>query len=389
MNIATQTGSPQRAQRRRGRKGERRWITFPPLFPPSLRPLRSLRLCGLSGFRLSVSLVAVCIVVLGCLPDAVHAADVDLPTYVQRITAARDALTQSQSLAGAPRDTAIQRARDALTGIDGVTVDGTRYPAPQSDALVALRRTPPDTERAVAELTSLRGLLADEQATVPDPQARRNLDRVLSDRAFHEAEPNAVQAQAIRFQSWIGEQLRRLFRPFQRVQPPDVPANTPGAGPVARLLALLGSPLLLILVALALAAVIAFVVTRRWRKREKKTANAAAPPSRTAAEWRQHADMLAAQGEYRAAVRALFLGALTELDERRLVAFDPALTDREYLREAQRQQSWLAEPLRPFVRLVESIVYADAPCHAAEYMRARAFTDDLRQITGGPYEVAA
>jgi len=334
--------------------------------------------------------VIVCMVALGWLPDAVRAADVDVPVYVQRLTTAQDALTQAQALAGTPRDAAIQRARDALTGIDSVTVDGTRYPAPQSDALAALRRTPPDTERAVTELTLLRALLADEQGTVPDTQARRNLDRILSDRAFQSAEPNAVQAQAIRFQSWIGEQLRRLFRPLQRVKPPpNAPANTPGAGPVARLLALLGSPLLLILVALALAAVIIFVIARRWRKSERKAADAATPPPRTAAEWRQQADMLAAQGDYRAAVRALFLGALTELDERRLVVFDPALTDREYLREAQRQQSWLAEPLRPFVRLVESVVYANAPCHAAEYRRARAFTDDLRQITGGPYAVAA
>ncbi len=332
----------------------------------------------------------VCMVALGWLPDAVRAADVDVPVYVQRLTTAQDALTQAQALTGTPRDAAIQRARDALTGIDGVTVDGTRYPAPQSDALAALRRTPPDTERAVIELTLLRALLADEQGTVPDTQARRNLDRILSDRAFQSAEPNAVQAQAIRFQSWIGEQLRRLFRPLQRVKPPpNAPANTPGAGPVARLLALLGSPLLLILVALALAAVITFFIARRWRKSERKAADAATLPPRTAAEWRQQADMLAAQGDYRAAVRALFLGALTELDERRLVVFDPALTDREYLREAQRQQSWLVEPLRPFVRLVESVVYADAPCHAAEYRRARAFTDDLRQITGGPHMVAA
>ena len=110
-------------------------------------------------------------------------------------------------------------------------------------------------------------------------------------------------------------------------------------------------------------------------------------PPRTAAEWRQQADMLAARGEYRAAVRALFLGTLTELDERRLVAFDPALTDREYLREAQRQQSWLIEPLRPFVRLVEAIVYADAPCRAAEYDQARAFTEDVRRRVAAPHGV--
>ncbi len=313
----------------------------------------------------------------------------DLPAYVQRVTVARDALTQAQSLAGVQRDGAIQRARDALAGIDGVTVDGTRYPAPHGDTLAALRRSPPDTERAVAELTVLRALLVNEQGATPDPEAHQKLDRVLSDRAFHEAEPNVVQKQAIRFQSWIGEQVRRVFRPLTRAKPPEVPTDAPGAGPVARLLSLLGSPLLLIVLILAFVAIVAFFVTRRWRKRAKKPAEATAPPPRTAAEWRQHADMLAAGGDYRAAVRALFLGTLTELDERRLVTFDPALTDREYLREAQRQQWWLIEPLHPFVRLVEAVVYADAPCTAAEYARARGFTDDLRRITDGPLGIAA
>jgi len=333
--------------------------------------------------------VAICVVALACLPDAVRAADVDLSVYIQRVTTARDALAQAQSLAGAPRDAAIQRAREALDGIDGVTVGGTRYPAPQSAALAALRRSPPDTEQAVVELTSLHALLTDAQSATPDPQAREKLDRVLSDRAFREAEPNAVQKQAIRFQSWIGEQLRRPFRPLRRVPTPNAPANIPGAGPVVRLLALLGSPVLLIVLALACATVVTFFIARRRRRRTRKPAADAALPPRTAAEWRQHADALAAQGDYRAAVRALFLGTLTDLDERRLVAFDPALTDREYLRETQRQQWWLVEPLRPFVRLVEAIVYANAPCHAAEYARARSFTDDLRQITGVSQGVAA
>lgn len=328
-------------------------------------------------------------VVLCCLPDVVRAADVDMPTYIQRVTSARDALVQAQSLSGTQRDAAIQRARDILDGIDGVMVDGMRYPGSHGDALAALRRSPPDTERAVTVLTLLRAALADEQAATPDPQARQQLDRVLSDRAFREAEPNIVQKQAIRFQSWVEEQLRRLFRPLRRVQSPNVPANAPGARPVARLLALLGSPLLLIILVLAVVAVVLFFVARRWRRRAaKSTADGTSSP-RTAAEWRHSADMLAAQGDHRDAVRALFLGTLVELDERRFIFFDPALTDREYLREAQRQQGWLIEPLRPFVRLMESIVYANAPCHATEYDRARAFTDDLHRLIDGLREMAA
>ena len=187
-------------------------------------------------------IVMACMLCLGCVPIPVRAADLDLPTYVQRLTTARDALAQAQSLAATPRDAAIQRAQDALAGIDGVTVDGKRYPAPHADALAALRRSPPEIDRAGMQLTALRDLLSDEQAKASDPQARQELETILSDRAFHEAEPNLVQKQVIRIQSWIGEQLRRLFRPLNRAQPPQVAPGTPGAGPFARFLALLGFP---------------------------------------------------------------------------------------------------------------------------------------------------
>ena len=114
-------------------------------------------------------LLALCAIALGCLPLTARAADLDLPTYLQRLTTAGDALAQAQTLAGTPRDAAIQRARDALTGIDGVTVDGTRYPAPHADALAALRRSPPDIERAGAQVTALRALLTDEQSSGRGP----------------------------------------------------------------------------------------------------------------------------------------------------------------------------------------------------------------------------
>jgi hypothetical protein len=329
-------------------------------------------------------LLTACGLCLGFAPLSARAADIDLPAYVQRLTTARDALTQAQSLAGPPRDAAIRRAQDALAGIDGVTVDGKRYPAPHGDAVAALRRSPPDIERAGIQLTALRDLLASEQVAPPDAQARQKLDTILSDRAFHEAEPNLVQKQVTRIRSWIGAQLRRIFRPIDRARPPEVAPGTPGAGPFARFLALLGSPAFLILILLILAALIVVFAIRRRGKRAGRSQEEQEIPPRTAAEWRQHADMLAERGEYRAAVRALFLGTLTDLDERRLIIFDPTLTDREYLREAQRQQGWLAEPLRPFVRLIEAIVYADAPCRAAEYDRARGFTDDIRQLVTAP-----
>ena len=211
---------------------------------------------------------------------------------------------------------------------------------------------------------------------------------MLSDRAFREAEPNAVQRQAFRFRSWVGEQLGKLLRPFRRVRPPEAPPGTPGAGPLASLLALLGNPLTLI----AFAAIAILIVLIIWLRRRRRRARRWAEPAfreRTAAEWRQYAAARADEQDYRAAVRALYLGTITELDERRIVPFDPALTDREYLWEAQRQQGWLVEPLRPFVRLIEAILYAAAPCGAAEYERARELADAVLARFAMPQESAA
>ena len=330
--------------------------------------MKAHRRCVIGGLLLLLVLV---------VPAPARAADVDLPAYLQRLAQARDALTQAKAQFGPPQEASVQRARAALTGIDGVTVDGAPYPVQQQNILTTLARTPPDIERALAEIETLRAVLAAEQGARPDPQARAKLDDVLRDRAFRTPEPNWVQQQALRFRSWLGEQIERLFSPLDRIRPPDLPQDAPGAAPVASFLASLANPWTL----LALAAIVALAILPLWLRRRERRARRAKRESawraRTAVEWQDHAAALAARGDYRAAARALYLSTITALDERRLVAFDPAWTDREYLRAAQTQHGWLAEPLRPFVRLVEEIVYADAPCGTQEYARARALADGV------------
>lgn len=346
-----------------------------PVFCPLLRSLRRCVLC-----------VAFFLILV---PTDTRAADVDLPTYAQRLTVARDALTQAQTQTGAMRDASVRRATDALAGVDGVTVDGTRYPAQHGDALDALRRAPPELDRALAVVTTLQSAVAETQAAKPDAQARQKLDDILRDRAYHAAEPNAAQKQFLRFRAWLGEQWRKLTEPLRRADPPapNTPDTVPGAGGFASLLAFLVSPPVLIALALVIAGIVIILLLRRRKKRDGPKDHA--EPQRTAGGWRVYAAELAARGDHRGAVRALFLGTLTEFDERGLVSFDATRTDREYLREAQRQQGWLAEPFRPFVRLVEAVFYADAPCGDAEYERARAYADDVSRTIAAPQGVAA
>ena len=319
----------------------------------------------------------------GNLP--VRAATVDLPTYVQRLTTARDAITQARNQGAAGRDTNIRRATDALNGIDSVTVDGATY-APQLDeARESLRAATPDLDRSLALVTTLHDTAAATMRSTPDPAAHGKLDDVLRDRDFHQDQPNVVQQQVLRFRDWLGEQFRRLTAPLRRFNPPNpnlpTPSHVPGVTGFAAVLAALGSPQALITYAVIIALALIVIV---WRRRQPKASavDTRAVPERTAREWRDYAAELAARGAHRAAIRSQLLGVLRDLDERGIVPFNPARTDREYLRAVSEHGEWLAEPFRPLVRLVEGVFYGGAPCGQAEYERARAEAEAVRAVVG-------
>ena len=191
-----------------------------------------------------------------------------------------------------------------------------------------------------------------------------------------------MQQQIINFRQWVGEQWSRLTEPLRRVRTPNVtippPQPVAGGSGLAALLAALVSPPVLIALGVLLALFVCYLI---WRGRRRKAITAAVP-ERTAQQWRDHAAALAAGGDYRAAVRALFLGTLRDLDERGVVPFDASRTDREYVRAVTERGDWLAEPVRPFVRLVEGILYGGARAGDAEYLEARQYADMVRAATG-------
>jgi hypothetical protein len=76
----------------------------------------------------------------------------------------------------------------------------------------------------------------------------------------------------------------------------------------------------------------------------------------TAAEARRQASALAQQGSYRLAVRQLYLSALLALEERRLVALDRSLTNRELLAGAAGNAP-LQEQLAPVVETFDDVWY--------------------------------
>jgi len=74
----------------------------------------------------------------------------------------------------------------------------------------------------------------------------------------------------------------------------------------------------------------------------------------------------AAAGQYRDAVRALYLATVLYLDDREKVPFDPTLTNREHLGVASKEAR-LLELLRPLVLAFDSAWYGRRACTPTEF----------------------
>jgi len=98
----------------------------------------------------------------------------------------------------------------------------------------------------------------------------------------------------------------------------------------------------------------------------------------------QSADDLAERSvsieDYRAAIRYLYLSSLLLLDERGLIRFDPALTNREHLKQVS-DHPQIFDLLNPVVSVFDRVWYGFAPVDAALYNQFRHHVDQLKQLT--------
>jgi hypothetical protein len=83
--------------------------------------------------------------------------------------------------------------------------------------------------------------------------------------------------------------------------------------------------------------------------------------------------------DYRSAVRYLYLACLLLLDERGLLRYDPALTNREHLQRAASQPQ-LADLLRPVVNTFDRVWYGFAPVDDALYQEFRQKVERLQAL---------
>jgi len=145
--------------------------------------------------------------------------------------------------------------------------------------------------------------------------------------------------------NWLGTALNRLqnlFRPSDKAQAPRLPKmEVGGFGGGAGFFT--GFMWFLLAAALAVFAYFAFrhVSLKGTLKRKRKAVLEDDEPERSLDEWLAQADDLAAKGQYREAVRALYLACLLKFDEHRVARFVRGETNWEHLTRIQ------ASPLMP------------------------------------------
>lgn len=92
----------------------------------------------------------------------------------------------------------------------------------------------------------------------------------------------------------------------------------------------------------------------------------------------QRAQTLSQQGDYRNAIRYLYLSSLLVLDERGLLRYDRSRTNREYLRSVSSHPE-LADPLRDVIDVFDRVWYGFESVDDRTYQSYREHVEELRE----------
>ncbi|RKG73948.1 DUF4129 domain-containing protein [Corallococcus exercitus] len=255
-------------------------------------------------------------------------------------------------------------------------------------------------EQGLAQVTATAEAQARADARAATERARSILARPefqeRPEKAPSEPKEEEVPPEAgwwRRFIDKLGEWLRDFFKRHDP-QPKSRETALPLSGGAA------ANVLVVLLVALTLAVLGVVLVSVLRRKRgdsgaalDVRTVDAAALAdnpdhalSRPPEGWAHLADALAAKGEYREAVRNLYLALLSRLHRDGAIHYDETLSNWDYLR-AFRGRPEVKAPFRELTRRFDFAWYGNVPVGADGYTEFRAITAPL--LAAPPVQEAA
>ncbi len=194
------------------------------------------------------------------------------------------------------------------------------------------------------------------------------LEQVFASTAFQRRESLLDQVRR-----WLANLLSRLL--------PE-PQSSAGVNPIGERMAQLTG-----WIVVGVAATVLLFLLVRWlqtvlkafvAESDRISGEADAQPTTPAAA-RQAASRYAQGGDYRAAVRHLYLAALMTLQERRIVPRDPSLTNREVLARTPTDAP-IHMPLAEVVDVFDDVWYGVHEPDAATFERYQATVDELARV---------
>jgi len=266
---------------------------------------------------------------------------------------------QANALPSNERAPTLQRAADTLSAIHGVQLPSGAQVTLDNAALIALIQDSTKTDSAVARLTALRDAMAMPPATI-NPTDLDILRDILSHPPFVTDTSRNWLAQLI---DAILDFLNRLFN------------NTAqGVYDMRDLFVVIGVILVVVVLVYFARALRRNLVSEQVLPPVK-----AEEEARTPSEAFNLAQQFVNAGDYRSAVRQMYLATLLLLDQRDKLKYDPTLTNREYLREASLDARTLSV-LAPIIDTFDRTWYGFEPISREEFEMYRQRVEGVKSL---------
>lgn len=302
------------------------------------------------------------LLLLGARSVQAQSNPITLATYWETIGEIRDDLSAAEAEDISARQDAVER----LAAIDAVELPDGRIQSIDHGFFIRELQNENNGLETVSRL--LTAYLSSRQGW-PDPGLPQldeaALNQILSRPEFQYAveEPNFLQ-------QWWQDIRQAIEDFFLRLFPEDSSIRLP----LGDLIVIFAAVLVAVVLAYALRGVISDITAEATLNAEEELGG----EPLTAERALQRAQELSTGGDYRTAVRYLYLSALLLLEERGLLRYDRSLTNREYLRTVSHRPE-LAAILRDVIDVFDRVWYGFQTLSASEYEAYALRVETLKQ----------
>ena len=324
-------------------------------------------------FRLPGRGILVALLTLGAIgvmmvaPTLAAGPPLPLDEYWQQIEATRTLVASLENVPDATAHTQLLTTAARWENVtDLILSDGTQVPVDHSFLVSQLRADPPD----LAQLDRLLTAMLTARDAWPDPGTAASdtdaLDQILTQPEFQwpDEQPSPLA-------EWWAQLQRRFWEFISRLLSGG--GESTGVPLPSYALTGLGALILVLVLAYALRGLLADFVAETEIDPED-----AVDKEMTAATALKQAQILSGEGDYRTAVRYLYLSSLLLLEERGLLRYDRSLTNREYLRSVAHLPQ-LAAIFHDVVQVFDRVWYGYQPLDEATYTRYAERVTELRR----------